>query len=62
MTDPNINTDHALSQWSARYFESMDGLKDVRVPLRLNNLVKDAGFVDVSYCSTLLKEERDLVG
>lgn len=30
-------TDHALRQWSARYAESLEGLKDLRVPLRLSN-------------------------
>jgi hypothetical protein len=41
--------DHALRQWSARYLESMDGLKDLRVPLRLPNLMREAGFVDVEH-------------
>lgn len=40
-------TDHALSVWSARYLESLQGLKDLRVPLRLANLMREAGFVDV---------------
>ncbi len=39
--------EHALSQWSSRYLESMDGLKDLRVPLRLGNMLRAAGFVDV---------------
>jgi hypothetical protein len=39
--------DHALRQWSIRYLESMAGLKDLRVPLRLQNLMREAGFVDV---------------
>lgn len=39
--------DHALSQWSSRYLESMEGLKDLRVPLRLPNMMRAAGFVDV---------------
>ncbi|PSS25646.1 hypothetical protein M430DRAFT_48081 [Amorphotheca resinae ATCC 22711] len=40
---------HALQQWSSRYLESMEGLKDLRVPLRLANLMRDAGFVDVEH-------------
>jgi len=40
---------HALRQWSSRYLESMEGLKDLRVPLRLPNLMRDAGFVDIEH-------------
>jgi hypothetical protein len=39
--------DHALQQWSSRYLESLNGLKDLRVPLRLQNMMRDAGFVDI---------------
>jgi hypothetical protein len=39
--------DHALQQWSARYLESMNGLKDLRAATRLPNLMREAGFVDV---------------
>jgi hypothetical protein len=39
--------DHALHQWSARYLESMNGLKDLRAATRLPNLMREAGFVDV---------------
>ncbi len=39
--------DHALQQWSARYVESMDGLKDLRAATRLPTLMREAGFVDV---------------
>jgi hypothetical protein len=42
-------TDHSLSQWSARYLESLEGAKDLRVPLRLANLMREAGFVDVEH-------------
>lgn len=42
-----LTSDHALSQWSARYLESMEGLKDLRAPLHLSNMMSDAGFVDV---------------
>jgi hypothetical protein len=43
----SLTEDHALRQWSNRLFESYAGLKDLRVPLRLQNLMRDAGFVDV---------------
>ncbi|KUJ06271.1 UMTA methyltransferase [Mollisia scopiformis] len=43
----SLTDDHALRQWSTRYAESMEGLKDLRVPLRLSNMMRDAGFVDV---------------
>jgi hypothetical protein len=39
--------DHALQQWSARYLESMNGLKNLRAATRLPNLMREAGFVDV---------------
>jgi len=42
-----IGDGHALRQWSNRILESMAGLKDLRVPLRLQNLMREAGFVDV---------------
>jgi len=43
----NLTDDHALRQWSANYLQSMEGLKDLRVPLRLQSLMRDAGFIDV---------------
>jgi len=42
-----ILIDHALSQWSARYLQSMEGLKDLRIPLRLPNMMRETGFMDV---------------
>jgi len=41
-----LTPDHALSQWSARYLESVQGLKDLRAATRLPNLM-------VSLASTL---------
>ena len=40
-------SDSALFQWSSRYLESLEGLKDLHVPLRLPNMLRAAGFVDV---------------
>ncbi|TVY82294.1 Secondary metabolism regulator laeA, partial [Lachnellula suecica] len=45
----SLSDDHALRQWSTRYMESLEGLKDLRVPLRLPNMMRDAGFVDVEH-------------
>jgi hypothetical protein len=39
--------DHALRQWSTRYFESLAGIKDLRIPLRLQNVMREAGFIEV---------------
>jgi len=38
---------HALRQWSTHYFESLAGIKDLRIPLRLQNVMREAGFVEV---------------
>lgn len=45
----SLTEGHALRQWSARYMESLQGLKDLRVPLRLPNMMREAGFVDVEH-------------
>lgn len=42
-----LTDDHALRQWSTRYLESLNGTKDLRVPLRLQTLMRDAGFRDI---------------
>ncbi|KAF4631398.1 hypothetical protein G7Y89_g6735 [Cudoniella acicularis] len=38
----SFHTDHALRQWSTRYLESLQSLKDLRVPLRLPTLMREA--------------------
>lgn len=43
----SITEAHALHQWSDKYFESIDDIKDPRAPLRLYDLCRSAGFVDV---------------
>lgn len=43
----SITEAHALHQWSDKYFESIDDIKDPRAPLRLYELCRNAGFVDV---------------
>ncbi|TVY17995.1 Secondary metabolism regulator laeA [Lachnellula arida] len=50
----SLSDDHALRQWSTRYMESLEGLKDLRVPLRLPNMMRDAGFVDVEHRMVML--------
>ncbi|KAH8753397.1 UMTA methyltransferase [Hyaloscypha finlandica] len=43
----SLTLDHALRQWSARYVESMNGLKDLLAATRLPTLMREAGFVDI---------------
>ncbi|KAG9235803.1 UMTA methyltransferase [Amylocarpus encephaloides] len=43
----SLTEDHALRRWSHLYLESHQGLKDLRVPLRLPAMMREAGFVDV---------------
>ncbi|CAD6447055.1 70350c73-62cb-43f3-a5b4-2e597e81abd5 [Sclerotinia trifoliorum] len=40
---------HALRQWSTRYIESLNGVKDLRVPPRLPDMMRAAGFVDIEH-------------
>jgi hypothetical protein len=47
MTVAHEQVDHALRQWSSRYFESLGETKDLRIPLRLQDIMRAAGFVDV---------------
>jgi len=39
--------DHALQVWSQNYMQSMQPYKDPRAPLRLQNWMTQAGFVEV---------------
>ncbi|KAI9844445.1 MAG: hypothetical protein M1838_002181 [Thelocarpon superellum] len=43
----SLTDDHALRQWSSQYLSSMDGLKDLRAPMRLAQMMRDAGLVDL---------------
>lgn len=38
---------HALRQWSNLYIRSLEGIKDLRVPLQLQSLFAAAGFVEI---------------
>ncbi|RFU28282.1 hypothetical protein B7463_g8067, partial [Scytalidium lignicola] len=40
---------HALQQWSTKYLESLSDVKDLRVPLRLPNLMRNAGFGEIEH-------------
>ena len=42
-----ITDQHALRQWSNKYMSSLQGLKDLRAPLRLQQMFQAAGFVDI---------------
>lgn len=49
----SITEDHALRKWSRRYIQSLsqsnlpEGRKNPRVPMSLENMLREAGFVDV---------------
>lgn len=43
----SLTDGHALRRWSDYYMESHQGTKDLRVPLRLHDMFREAGFVDV---------------
>ncbi|EPE31336.1 S-adenosyl-L-methionine-dependent methyltransferase [Glarea lozoyensis ATCC 20868] len=44
-----LTDDHALRRWSDLYFESHEGLKDLRVPLRLPAMMREASFEHVEH-------------
>ncbi|TPX14990.1 uncharacterized protein E0L32_004820 [Thyridium curvatum] len=43
----SLTSSHALSRWSQRYLESLSPYKDPRIPLRLEQMMRQAGLVDV---------------
>lgn len=43
----SLTDDHALRRWSEMYLRAHDGSRDLRAPLRFQNLFEQAGFVDV---------------
>lgn len=43
----SITTAHALQQWSDAYISALDGIKDPRAPMQLQNLFHAAGFLEV---------------
>jgi hypothetical protein len=45
----SITESSRLRQWSNKYIQSLNGIKDPRAPLRLPNFVTGAGFVDVEH-------------
>lgn len=51
-----LTPDHALSQWSARYLESMMGLKDLRQATRLPNLM--VSLTPALNCNPFVRELR----
>lgn len=45
--DTDAVPDHALQVWSQSYMQSIHPAKDPRAPLRLQNWMTEAGFVEV---------------
>ncbi len=45
----SITGSHPLRQWSDKYIQSLEGIKDPRAPLRLQGLFSAAGLVEVEY-------------
>jgi len=45
----SLTESHALRQWSSKYFQSLDGIKDMRAPIQLQNLFTAAGFVEIEF-------------
>ena len=43
----SITSEHAIRQWSNYYLQSLEGLKDLRAPLRLQAMLAATGFVDI---------------
>jgi hypothetical protein len=43
----SITESHALRQWSNRYINAIEGIKDPRAPMQLPSLFNAAGFVEV---------------
>ncbi len=43
----SITDSNAIRQWSQKYMQSLDSIKDPRAGLRLQNLLNEAGFVQV---------------
>ncbi|EEQ91279.1 uncharacterized protein BDCG_06399 [Blastomyces dermatitidis ER-3] len=42
-----ITHDHALRQWSSKYFQSIEDVKDPRVAMNLKGLLESAGFANI---------------
>jgi len=45
----SITDSHALRQWSNKYLQALDGIKDMRAPMRLQSLFTAAGFVEIEF-------------
>ena len=43
----SITDEHAIRQWSNHYIRSMEGLKDLRAPIRLQAMFAAAGLVNI---------------
>lgn len=47
--EDDLLPDHALREWSIKYMDSLNDIKDLRAPLRLPDLMRSAGFVDLEH-------------
>lgn len=45
----SITEGHALRQWSTKYLQSLDDVKDLRAPMHLPNKMSAAGLVDLEH-------------
>lgn len=43
----SITETHPLRQWSNRYMQSLEGLKSLRMPLRMEEMFRAADLIDV---------------
>lgn len=43
----SLTASHGLRQWSDKYIQSLQSLKDPRAAMQLHSLLSAAGFVDV---------------
>lgn len=41
----SITEDHGLRQWSTKFMSALAGTKDLRIPLRLGQMITNAGLV-----------------
>ena len=45
----SITDGHALRQWSSNYLQSLDDVKDLRAPMRIQALMTAAGLVNLEH-------------
>lgn len=45
----SLTDSHALRQWSSRYLQSLNDVKDLRAPMRLQAMMTTAGLVELEH-------------